>query len=345
MENSLNDKWLRLIGNPLSVPIATLAQMPIFYPGRWDLWWQFSLYGLVFTILMWEAGRWMILSVRQRWPGLHNTFPRVLWTLAGWLVICAAGHGALLWTVDKMVVTPFKVFTLIGLRNNIITAFAFWAVLGSIYEAMYFFQNYRLTLQRTEQLRRDRARRQLEGLKNRVNPHFLFNSLTTLSALIGDNPRQAERFVDEMSKVYRYLLRANQTTVVAVGEELAFLGAYAFLLETRFAPDFSVTIAVESRFFDQKIFPATLRAALDYWVSTQEIGAQHPLNLRIQADASGLQIEGPYQPKTVWLDAGEQEWAHFRSDFEARGLPLLQSVDDGKMHLQIPFLPDHSAAL
>ncbi|MFN8303027.1 MAG: histidine kinase [Saprospiraceae bacterium] len=342
MENSLNDKWLRLIGNPLSVPIATLAQMPIFYPGRWDLWWQFSLYGLVFTILMWEAGRWMILSVRQRWPGLDNTLPRVLWTLAGWLVVCAAGHTALLWTVDRMVVTPFKVFTLIGLRNNIITAFAFWAVLGSVYEAIYFFQNYRLTLQRTEQLRRDRARRQLEGLKNRVNPHFLFNSLTTLSALIGDNPRQAERFVDEMSKVYRYLLRANQTSHVTVGEELAFLRAYAFLLETRFDPDFSVREEVDPRFFDQQIFPTTLRAALDYWVSTQEIAADRPLHIRVSADASGLRLEGPYQPKTVWLDAGEQEWAQIRGDFEARGLPLLQSVGEREMRLQIPFLPEYS---
>ena len=58
-----------------------------------------------------------------------------------------------------------------------------------------------------ENLKKENLQSQLEGLKGQVNPHFLFNSLNSLSSLISEDPEKAEKFLDEMSKVYRYLLR------------------------------------------------------------------------------------------------------------------------------------------
>lgn len=338
MEYSLNDKWLRLLGIPLSVPLATLAQMPFFYPGRWDLWWKFTLAGLFFTVLMWEAGRWMILTVRRRWPGVQQTVTRILWTFLGWVVVVSAGHSVMLWSIDCLQISPFKVFTLIGLRNNVITSFAFWAVLGAVYEAIYFSQNYRLALLRAEQLRKEQARRKLDALKNRVNPHFLFNSLTTLSALIGEDPKLAERFVDELSKVYRYLLRANQLHSVSLADEIAFAEAYCFLLKTRFEHIFSLKIDITAEYHDKKLPPATLRTLLDHLVRTQKIEAEYPLHLELSADAGGLILVGAHQPKTVWFDSGDQEWEQIRDSFAGRARPATQTISDGKIVLRLPYL-------
>lgn len=110
----------------------------------------------------------------------------------------------------------------------------FWLSLSSIYEAIYFFDQYKIARQKAEQLQTNQAQQKLDALKSRVNPHFLFNSLTTLSALIGEDPRRAEQFVDELSKVYRYLLRAGRQPLATLAEELQFAQSYSFLLKNRF---------------------------------------------------------------------------------------------------------------
>ena len=66
-----------------------------------------------------------------------------------------------------------------------------------------------------------------DTLKQKVNPHFLFNSLNSLSSLISEDPRQAEIFLDEMTKVYRYLLRNNEVELASLDTELKFIKSYS----------------------------------------------------------------------------------------------------------------------
>ena len=71
-------------------------------------------------------------------------------------------------------------------------------------------------------------------LKSQVNPHFLFNSLNTLASLINEDPEQAEDFVQQMSKVYRYLLRNNEVELTNLESEIKFIRSYFHLLQTRY---------------------------------------------------------------------------------------------------------------
>jgi LytS/YehU family sensor histidine kinase len=87
----------------------------------------------------------------------------------------------------------------IGAHNTIL-------LVTAIYEGIRTFERWERTLRETEQLKKANLQSQSEGLKNQINPHFLFNSLNTLSSLIEEDPNQAEEFVEEMASVYRYLL-------------------------------------------------------------------------------------------------------------------------------------------
>ena len=71
-------------------------------------------------------------------------------------------------------------------------------------------------------------------LKSQVKPHFLFNSLNTLASLINEDPEQAEDFVQQMSKVYRYLLRNNEVELTNLESEIKFIRSYFHLLQTRY---------------------------------------------------------------------------------------------------------------
>ncbi|HMQ47273.1 MAG TPA: histidine kinase [Saprospiraceae bacterium] len=325
---SLNDKWLRILVIPLSVPAACLAQMPISYPGRWDIWWKLSLIGMVFASLTWEICRVFLLKIRRKWPTISQTVQRIAVSFLIFAVFVFFGRIAILLTVDWLGIFPYKVVYWWNVLNNWLAGFIFWAIIGSIYEALYFFQNYRLALLRSETLKKEQARQQLNALKTRVNPHFLFNSLTTLSALIGENAPQAERFVDELSKVYRYLLRAGREELVPLGEELQFAKSYAFLLENRFgSAAFSLQLpklketqpdqSAEVKLVEYLIPTLTLQHAIDYFVRTQYL----PLDITVCIQEYTLTIVGNHRPKAIRFDQSDNDWqqlqesgAHKKSD-------------------------------
>ncbi len=331
----LNDKWLRLVGIPISVPLATLSQMPFYYPDRWDLWWKFTACAFVFTILIWEVGRLMILGVRRRFPSLEDTLWRIFVTFCGWAVLVAVFHVVLLGVIDWLGFAPFKTLTWVGLRNNTLTSFIFWVVLGGVYEALYFFNNYKLTLQRAESLKKQQVQQRLNALKTRVNPHFLFNSLTTLSALIGEDAPKAEHIVDELSKVYRYLLRAARQPLSTLGEELRFADSYSFLLKNRFeegAFSLSTTTSPDPASLDQTLPTLTLQNALDYLVRTQNL----PLKIEVKLLEKQLQITCDQQPKTLSFEASDHDWRQL----EAHG--ARQEVQSDQLQLYIPFTQNNS---
>ena len=342
----LNDKWLRMLGIPLSVVLLLFAEMPFFFPGRWDLLWKYMLISIICTGLIWEASRFVLIRIRKRYPGLDRTSARVAWMLTGFAMVAGIGQFVMQVVIDVCKIAPAPILTFrVWLINFSISLF-FIVLIGSIYEAIYFFGHYKLAMQRTELLKKEQAQKRLEALKNRVNPHFLFNCLTTLSALIGEDARRAERFVDELSKVYRYLLRANRQMYVPLADELAFSDSYAYLLITRLGAAFEVKTAVDAQYLEQKLPPLILQNLLDFLIRTQMMGPEKPLQVDITANENALLLTAPYQPKTVWVDSGNLDWAAIASTYEQQsGRQAIQALVNNRLHFRIPFIQETEAAL
>lgn len=331
--STLNDKYLRLFGLPLSVIAVLLAQMPFYFPGRWDLFCRYFFISLIFTVLIWEVARLILLRVRRRFPNLEQTKQRILWMLFNFVVVIGIGQGIL----SKMMLgfrwaettEPFWTVWLVNFASSLF----FIVLLSSIYEAAYFFGQYKTSLQLAEELKKRQAKTSLDALKNRVNPHFLFNSLTTLSALIGEDARLAERFVDELSKVYRYLLRTGRQPTVAVGEELQFAESYVFLLKNRFEEGaFSLEVKsggdLKSLPDSEQMLPTlTLQNALDYLVRTQHL----PLHISVDAMGSEICIACAYRPKSLSFDTPDNDWRYLA----AHGAK--QEARSGQLTIQVPF--------
>ena len=117
-------------------------------------------------------------------------------------------------------------------------------VIGGIYEGIYFFRKWREVFVEAEALKKANLQSQLESLKGQINPHFLFNSLSSLSSLIADDSQRAEKFVDELAAVYRYLLKTNDNELTTLTKELDFINAYYHLLKTRFCNGICMTMDI-----------------------------------------------------------------------------------------------------
>jgi sensor histidine kinase YesM len=155
----------------------------------------------------------------------------------------------------------------------------------SFHEGTMFFDKWKLSLIETEQLKKMNLQSQLDSLKNQVNPHFLFNSLNCLSSLIGTDRDKANEFLDEMSKVYRYLLRANESELISLLAELQFVGSFFHMLKTRYGNGIELYIDLQKEQEDMLIPPLTLQMLIENAVKHNAILKDQPLRISITTEA------------------------------------------------------------
>jgi len=134
----------------------------------------------------------------------------------------------------------FKAGLLIGLTVNLI--------FETLFEADYMLEKYKESVQEKDTLRQLSVAQEFDALKSQVNPHFLFNCFNTLSSLITEDKQKAEAFLNELSKVYRYLLRSNEDGLSTVENEIKFIRSYYKLLQTRHGEAVQLNMQIDKRY-------------------------------------------------------------------------------------------------
>jgi hypothetical protein len=135
--------------------------------------------------------------------------------------------------------------------------------------------------QEIEVLKREQLQARYDSLKQQLSPHFLFNSLSTLSGLIYDEPAAAEQFVEEMAQVYRYLLRHGEQAAVPLREELAFVRSYVYLLQMRFGEGMELKINIPAQVLDRQVPPLALQLLVENAVKHNTVSVRQPLAITI----------------------------------------------------------------
>lgn len=139
------------------------------------------------------------------------------------------------------------------------------------------------------------ANAQFESLKNQLDPHFLFNSLNVLTALIDENPEQAQKFTTSMSKIYRYVLEQKDKEMVKVEDEIEFAKIYCNLLKTRFEDSVDFTFDINNDDLQKFVVPLSLQLLLENCIKHNFATSSKPLNIRIFTEGKFLSIENNLQ--------------------------------------------------
>jgi hypothetical protein len=150
-----------------------------------------------------------------------------------------------------------------------------------------------------EQLMKENAVAQFEALKNQVSPHFLFNSLSILSSLVHVDANLSEKFIDQLSKAYRYILEQKDNETVFLKTELDFLKSYAFLLKIRFENKFDVNVSVTDEEAERfRIAPLTLQLLIENCIKHNRMSEKEPLIVTILIDKDDLVVTNPARPRS-----------------------------------------------
>lgn len=186
-----------------------------------------------------------------------------------------------------------------------------WACIGTgicviyitfLLEGIDRYEIWKNRMKENEQLSKANRQSRILGLKSQVNPHFLFNSLNSLSSLIEEDEGKAEKFLDEMSKVYRYMLRNEEDELVQLRVEMSFVESYYYLLKTRYGDGLQITTNVSGAALGKCLPPLTLQCIIENAFTQNVMTKEDPLHIRIDTGSNGIIVRNNVQPKLISRD-------------------------------------------
>jgi sensor histidine kinase YesM len=171
-----------------------------------------------------------------------------------------------------------------------------------VFYAFYFFSNWQGSIEdkaklevQAAELEKEKFNLQYHQLRNQVNPHYLFNTLTSLDGLIHTNPELASEFVRHMAKVYRYVLQHKESEVVNVDEELEFIQHYIRLQHIRYGDGLKITHTISDAAKDKGIVMVTLQMLIDNAIKHNIVQVNEPLHIHITDELGYLVVHNNKQ--------------------------------------------------
>ncbi|QMU29157.1 sensor histidine kinase [Adhaeribacter radiodurans] len=330
--------WIRLIG----IIILALLRFGLFgsvnFAMEGAITWQWIIDNtLIPAVIIWETSR-LVVVYFHRWYALKPSTKR--FTLE---VLAVLGGNAVLFTgtmllhespKELLAVNPFFLF------YGYMYTFLYGVLVAAFYELLFYMEAWKIATQEAEELKKINLLIQLESLKNQVKPHFLFNSLNTLTALVEKDQAQAVKFIAELAQVYRYLLQSNEKGLIALDQELQFTQAYYFLLRTRFGEGISLKVEVTDSVHDCLIPPLTLQILLENAMKHNQVSVRKPLVVSIQNEAEEwLVVSNNLQLKRVAASSTGMGLANIAAKYKILHQPdIIILHEENNFTVKVPLL-------
>jgi LytS/YehU family sensor histidine kinase len=178
-----------------------------------------------------------------------------------------------------------------------------------------------------------------ENLKQHLNPHFLFNSLTSLSSLITSDPKLAGDFLDKMSKVYRYILKNRENETVPLSEELKFVELYNQLQKTRFENGLFVNVNIDEEYHHRKIAPVTMQNLVENAIKHNIADVDSPLVIELFTESDYLVVRNNLQRKKFVDTSNKQGLSSMLSLYRYLSSRPMEIIEDEKYFtVKIPLI-------
>ncbi len=321
----LKEVHVRWVGIPLLAGILTLVSAR----ENGETLGEKFLISLFFTTMFWNGAFFMFMYYRRKYPLIPQTPKRLLITALSLMIFLIVGDfgGCLAFGIKSwdQITEPSIVF------SHTLKNFTAAAIVGAVYECVYFFEQWKQTIQVNESLKNQQIRTQFEVLQNQMSPHFLFNSLNTLTALIPEDADVAVEFTQKLSEVYRYILQNKERELVTVDEELNFAKAYVFLLKMRYPENLNVSFEVAGNHRKQYIAPLTLQMLIENAIKHNVVSKMHPLYIDVYVEnGRSIVVKNNLQKKNVIDKSTKTGLANIQKRYELLGNKVIDIMSTAK---------------
>lgn len=259
--------------------------------GTWDtsaaqsdtVWPVIILYAIAVVLILWEVCDRVIGYFSRHYPAELTSKKRLAIifltaTLATFplvtLFIYFENYHLKVWL--NCIENPGQVILADITQGYVIT----WLVISVEILKLYYLNMRKMEMDKAR-IQKELLVTRYESLKNQVNPHFLFNNFSVLTALIHKNADLASDFVTQLSKLYRYILDHKQQEMVSLAEELEFLDSYIFLLKIRHEDSISIEKDFDLDLDHFQVPPLSLQMLIENAVKHNNFTQEKPLVIKI----------------------------------------------------------------
>ena len=295
----LNDRTVKLFCIPvLGVIIPNITGLITNLKYKIDELFYSYLFFIFIALVVWEGNVWLMYFIKRKFEWQYNQYYKIILSLFFVNIVYSGIVSALLlclWKFYSRETYPdFGV--IINTSLIIIIAATF---ITNIYEIIFLNHEREYNLSRVEQLNIAKAQAELEALKNQIDPHFIFNSLNTLSFLIVKDPVNAKLFNDTLAKVYRYILSNKDKDLVLLKEEIEFIHNYFYLLKIRFRNAVNMEIEINDvTAEDFLIPPISLQALIENAIKHNDFSDKAPLKIQVSVSSNYIVVKNAIHLKT-----------------------------------------------
>ncbi|MFN8438843.1 MAG: histidine kinase [Cytophagales bacterium] len=249
---------------------------------------------LAVTTSVWMVDVYIFEIISNKYPHFHQTYKRLVLTITSFIVCTFIVYIIDCYIICKII---FNKPLWYNFFENIRITYVVTTIVYVIYECIFFFHNWAKTIKYSEQLKKEHLITQYESLKNQINPHFLFNSLNTLSAIIPQDADKAVDFVQQLSSSYRYLLKMKDKELVMLEDELEFVDSYLFLIKTRYGQNIQIVINRDIQDCKNMLPPVSLQMLIENCIKHNVISKEKPLHIVMNIKEDCIEVQNNLQAK------------------------------------------------
>lgn len=250
---------------------------------------------IMITILVWEGNLRLDDWLNKKFPWVGNAGKRILIQLPISMVYSAMAIYLSMLFFNQFVCALPTAAKEAFMSTAVIIGVMVSIILLSFEIGAQFFSNWKASLIEIEHHKTEIVQAQLQNLKNQINPHFLFNNMSVLSSLVYKDPDKAVDFINQLSKVYRYLLDNKDKELVSLDEELTFIRSYTYLLQIRFDTNIKFNIEVDNNALQKLVPPMAIQILVENAIKHNEISEALPLTVSIKNTADVLEVSNNLQ--------------------------------------------------
>jgi len=270
---------------------------------------------LLFVVtLIWEGNRIIQKQLQERKEQFSKNYQQllILFLLSLVNVLIVTFIPILFIEVFNWKITPLwfhtKLLLGFGFRVNLF--------LNSINAIVYFLNLSKENQLQAEEFKKKSIEAQFEALRNQINPHFLFNSLNVLSTLVYKNAEEADQFIQQLAKVYRYLINNQDKKIISLAEEISFIDSYIYLLNIRFKNNLQISKNFDNELKDNYIAPATLQLLLENAIKHNIVSQKNPLHIQVNKENDYIIVQNNLQLKPTQRESTRIGLSNIRNRYQ-----------------------------
>jgi len=299
---TLQDKYVLLLGIPVVSLVMYLLfgkSIGIFFSS--NVFWML-LHNVLMTFLIWMGVRQIVIVLWKKFPWEKHPLKHLFWEigLVAFYVMLISSLSYWFLTITQSVDQVLRGSVSMSLGITLIVTY----LITSVHEAWFFYTQWNISLLKAKILEKENLQSQYETLKSQINPHFLFNTLNTITNLIEEEPEVAIRYVSKTADFLRTILNLKDKEVTGVEEEIHLIEGFYDLQRQRFGENLKLLININKENLSKKIPPLALQMLFENAIKHNIISSEKPLLITIEDHGRDyIEVKNNLQKKIVFAQS------------------------------------------